>query len=225
MSWLPTVITTIEAWIERFVADAKRTTCSATDASNGEPGQPALVELTTSAAAVDDVDRASDDRKRGGGENPGQNAVAIHRLSGGCPSFPVGDPLSAAMMPLRLRFGIGMSTEQHIQQRIRLACGNGSVRLWRNNVGRLLDQRGQMVTFGLCPGSSDLIGLRSVVITPEMVGQRVAVFCAIEVKSERGRVRAEQEAFLNHIKAMGGRAGIARSISDAEGILNGSALN
>lgn len=129
------------------------------------------------------------------------------------------------MMPLRLRFGIGMSTEQHIQQSIRLACGKGPVRLWRNNVGRLLDQRGQMVTFGLCPGSSDLIGLRSMVITPEMVGQRVAVFCAIEVKSERGRVRAEQEAFLNHIKGMGGRAGIARCISDAEGILNGSPSN
>jgi hypothetical protein len=111
------------------------------------------------------------------------------------------------------------TSEQAIQQQIRLACSNGPVRLWRNNTGRLRDERGQLVTFGLCPGSSDLIGYRSMTITPDMVGQTVAVFCAVEVKAERGRPTAEQTAFLEHISSAGGRAGIARSVGDAHRIL------
>jgi hypothetical protein len=63
-------------------------------------------------------------------------------------------------------------SEQEIQQRIRLACGRGVVRLWRNNTGALVDQQGRFVRFGLCKGSSDLIGLRSLEITTELVGQR-----------------------------------------------------
>ena len=51
-------------------------------------------------------------------------------------------------------------SEQELQQRIRLELGRGPVRLWRNNVGALRDQRGQLVSYGLCRGSSDLIGLR-----------------------------------------------------------------
>ena len=38
-----------------------------------------------------------------------------------------------------------MSEQAHhheIQQRIRLACGRGAVRLWRNNTGALVDQQG-----------------------------------------------------------------------------------
>ena len=118
-------------------------------------------------------------------------------------------------------FRIRTVTEQQIQQRIRLACSRGPVRLWRNNTGRLRDERGQLVTFGLCPGSADLIGYRSVTITPEMVGQTVAVFAAVEVKSERGRPTPEQTSFLEHITAAGGLAGIARSVEDAQRLLAG----
>ena len=46
------------------------------------------------------------------------------------------------------------SSEHEIQQRIRLACGRGPVRLWRNNSGALVDQQAR---FGLCKGSSNLI--------------------------------------------------------------------
>jgi hypothetical protein len=71
-------------------------------------------------------------------------------------------------------------SEHEIQQRIRLACGRGPVRLWRNNPGALVDQQGRFVSFGLCKGSSDLIGLRSLEITPELVGQQLAQFVAVE---------------------------------------------
>ena len=114
-----------------------------------------------------------------------------------------------------------MATEQQIQQQIRLACSTGPARLWRNNVGRLQDQHGRMVTFGLCPGSSDLIGYRTVTVTPEMVGQELAVFTAVEVKSATGRATKEQTAFIEHVRQAGGRAGIARSVAEAVAIVTG----
>ena len=44
--------------------------------------------------------------------------------------------------------------EHEIQQRIRLACGRGLVRLRRNNTSALVDPQGRFVRFGLCKGSS-----------------------------------------------------------------------
>ena len=110
-------------------------------------------------------------------------------------------------------------TEQQIQQQIRLALSRGPVRLWRNNTGTLYDRQGRPVQFGLCKGSSDLIGLRSVTIGPEHLGQQLAVFAAVEVKSQAGRTTAEQLAFIEMVQAMGGLAGVARSVADAAGIL------
>lgn len=110
-------------------------------------------------------------------------------------------------------------TEQQTQQQIRLALSKGPTRLWRNNTGVLRDQQGRPVRFGLCEGSADLIGYTTVEVTPDMVGQRLAVFTAVEVKSATGRPTAAQDAFLEHIRQAGGRAGIARSISDAERVL------
>ena len=111
-------------------------------------------------------------------------------------------------------------SEQQTQQQIRLALSRGPVRLWRNNTGTLLDRQGRPVTFGLCKGSSDLIGLRSVTIGPEHVGQRLAVFVAVEVKSARGRTTAEQGAFIEQVTAMCGLAGVARTVGEAAAILD-----
>jgi len=41
-----------------------------------------------------------------------------------------------------------------IQQRIRLACGRGALRLWRNNTGALVDQQGLYVSLGSTRSSS-----------------------------------------------------------------------
>ena len=79
------------------------------------------------------------------------------------------------------------ASEQTIQQHIRIACSTGDTRLFRNNTGTLRDQHGRPVQFGLCKGSADLIGYRTITITPEMVGQQVAVFTSIEVKTPTGR--------------------------------------
>ena len=110
-------------------------------------------------------------------------------------------------------------SEHEIQQRIRLACGRGPVRLWRNNSGALIDQQGRLVRFGLCKGSSDLIGLRTLEITPGLVGQRLAQFVALEIKTARGVASPEQRAFLALVEQLGGLAAICRSVEAAEQVL------
>ena len=107
--------------------------------------------------------------------------------------------------------------ETTLQQQIRLALGtHPDTRLFRNQVGSLPDPRtGRLVTFGLARGSADLIGWRTVVVTQDMVGQQLAVFTSIEVKTPTGRIRPEQQAWLGVVQGAGGMAGIARSVQDA----------
>ena len=110
-------------------------------------------------------------------------------------------------------------SEPEIKQRIRLARGCGAVRLWRNNTGALVDQQGRYVRFGLCKGSSDLIGLRALEITPELVGQRLAQFVALEIKTAQGVLSPVQRAFLRLVQELGGLAAACRSVEAAGQLL------
>jgi hypothetical protein len=109
------------------------------------------------------------------------------------------------------------NAETDLQQRIRLALGTQhDLRLFRNQVGQLPDPRtGRPVQFGLARGSADLIGWRTIVITPDMVGQRLAVFTSIEVKTATGRLTPAQQNWLGAVRGAGGIAGVARSVADA----------
>ena len=104
-----------------------------------------------------------------------------------------------------------MKTETTLQNEIRLAVGKiKNARLFRNNVGMI-----NGVQFGLCVGSSDLIGFQSVTITPEMVGQKIAIFTALEVKTPKGKPTPEQIAFIDCVRKFGGISGIVKSVDDA----------
>ena len=59
------------------------------------------------------------------------------------------------------------------------------------------------IKFGLCPGSSDLVGMTS-----------TGRFLALEVKSEHGRFRSGQQEFLAQVQAMGGIGIVARTLED-----------
>jgi hypothetical protein len=106
--------------------------------------------------------------------------------------------------------------ETTLLRRIMVAVSKRGARVFRNNVGVALHPRGFRVVYGLCPGSSDLIGWYSRTIQPEDVGQLVAVFVALEVKSPRGRVTQVQQTFLDAVHNAGGIARVVRSVEDAE---------
>jgi hypothetical protein len=118
---------------------------------------------------------------------------------------------------------MGVQPETVLQNQIRLAisaqCSDAV--MFRNHCGALKDQRtGRLVTFGLAPGSPDLVGWKRVKITPDMVGSEVAVFCGIEIKTPDGHLRDDQRAFLDRLGVSGGVAGVARSVGDAVSLLS-----
>lgn len=123
--------------------------------------------------------------------------------------------------------------EKSIQSSIMLALSEAGSTVWRNEtagawVGRPIHREGRTVTLagarmlqaGLCVGSSDLICITPVTITPDMIGRKVGVFTAVEVKAAKGRVSAEQERFISAVKRAGGIAGVARSVDQAVQLLD-----
>ena len=103
--------------------------------------------------------------------------------------------------------------ERKLQDRIRLAISeNTAAIMFRNNVG--FDPV-RKIHFGLCVGSSDLIGWTSKTITPNMVGGKVAIFTAIEIKTKTTRLSLKQHNFITEVKIAGGIAGVARSEAEA----------
>ena len=123
--------------------------------------------------------------------------------------------------------------EQNIQQLIRLAVSKHTpATMFRNNTFKAMigqtkrTDKGIHITNprqidgGLCVGTSDLIGWTSKTITPDMVGKKIAIFTALEVKKPGGRIRPEQTKFVNAVLKAGGIAGFPRSESDAVEIIN-----
>jgi hypothetical protein len=117
-------------------------------------------------------------------------------------------------------------TERNIQNRILLATGSHpNIRLFRNNTGqgwqgqtsrdgaKLIITNPRPLMAGLHKGSSDLIGWKTVEVTPDLVGQHVAIFTAVEVKTGSGRTTVEQEQFLQAVRAAGGIGVVMRDES------------
>jgi hypothetical protein len=96
--------------------------------------------------------------------------------------------------------------ESALQREIRLHLGQKpDLVLWRNNVGRVFDERSQnWIQYGLCPGSADLIGI--------LAGR----FFALEIKTKKGRSSKEQTLFRELVNSAGGYCGEARSVDEAE---------
>ena len=106
--------------------------------------------------------------------------------------------------------------ESNVFKECQMAAARLGATLLRNNRGLFLTLDGKRkVESGLgAAGSSDGIGWHTVTITPEMVGQRVAVFLAVETKSKGGRATADQARFLRVVREAGGIAVLAYSPDD-----------
>lgn len=120
-------------------------------------------------------------------------------------------------------------SEAVLLRRIMLTLTRAGCRVFRNNVGNgylgdivtvlpngdVVLRNWRRVQFGLAPGSSDVIGWRSLVIKPEHVGYPIAVFTAVEVKGLRGAIRPSQRDFIAAVRSHGGIGTVARSEDDA----------
>lgn len=100
--------------------------------------------------------------------------------------------------------------ETPIMRRVMYALSQAGATVFRNNIGVAKYPDGSRVKYGLCPGSSDIIGWTPITITPDMVGSKIAVFTAVEVKTARGRTAFNQVNFLERLRKAGGIARIVR---------------
>lgn len=116
------------------------------------------------------------------------------------------------------------TTEKDVERTLILHASKCGSTVFKNNVGMYTDQRGNVIRYGLCKGSSDLIGWTPITITEDMVGKKIAVFTAIEVKlNKNGKYKATdlQKAFISAVNNAGGFAGVADCNKDLEDIING----
>lgn len=124
-------------------------------------------------------------------------------------------------------------SESDTQAAILLDLGRGDSRLFRNHVAKgwtgefvrvdgpfTIIRNARRGSFGLCVGSSDTIGIKRTLVTPQMVGSTLGVFTAIEVKDAGGRRREEQIKFVRMVQSFGGYAGFAISVDEARAIVD-----
>lgn len=100
--------------------------------------------------------------------------------------------------------------ESNIQRLVMLALSEAGCLVWRNNTGRYQTADGRVIQYGLCVGSSDIIG-----VTPD------GRFLAVEVKAKTGRPTKQQILFINAVLKAGGIAGIVRSPAEALALIGG----
>lgn len=105
--------------------------------------------------------------------------------------------------------------ESTIVKSAQIILSSHNARMFRNNVGVLQDKNGTYVTYGLCKGSSDLIGFTMREIRQEDVGKQIAVFTALEFKTPTGRATQQQLDFISAVKQSGGIAAIVHSVDEA----------
>ena len=126
-----------------------------------------------------------------------------------------------------------MKSAKKFEQIIKLEHSKNGGRLFRNNVGKayqgkttrlsngaVMIEHPRLIEFGMQKGASDLIGWTTIEITQEMVGQKVAVFTAIELKTETDKSSPEQEKFVKNVNNSGGFAKIIYNLQEYQRLIN-----
>lgn len=112
------------------------------------------------------------------------------------------------------------ASESNVQSRVRVVAASRGWRIWRNNSGAGVLENGSFVRWGLgndstavnsVMKSADLIGVRRVTITADMVGKVIGQFVALECKREGWTYSGDdeehaQKQFLDFVNENGGYA-------------------
>lgn len=132
--------------------------------------------------------------------------------------------------------------EVDLMRRLQKRASSEGARLFRQNTGmawvgkpervsvahRVMCYPGDVVLRNARPfhagvtGMSDLGGWSPLMISPDMVGETVAIYTQAEVK-EKARPTDEQINFINAVNRAGGRAGIVRNEDDLISLLRAQA--
>lgn len=95
-------------------------------------------------------------------------------------------------------------------------------RLFKLDNGLAYHKKGgnEYIPFQYGPGAgvSDLVGFTEVEITEGMIGMKVPVFTAFEVKTKTGRASELQKNFIAMVKSYNGIAGIVKTQEEIEEI-------
>lgn len=114
-----------------------------------------------------------------------------------------------------------ISTDPENERLFRINAGMGWAGQIVRHTGQILILKNPAAFHGAPQGTPDICGFRSVEITPEMVGCRVAVFVGIEVKANEknpdAKLRRSQKAARMVIERMGGIYRV--ETGDEQGIL------
>ncbi len=118
--------------------------------------------------------------------------------------------------------------EAEVLNRVKLEAANKGIRLWRNNVGCVREKEsGRFYRFGILNESeavnkkiksSDLIGIKKILITQDMVGTHIGQFICREIKRSDWKYNINderecaQKAFIDLVNSMGGDAQFANDI-------------
>jgi len=120
-----------------------------------------------------------------------------------------------------------MTSESDIQQLIRIRASELGMRIWRNNVGAGRLENGAFMRWGLANDSAqlntviksaDLIGIKPVLITADMVGQTIGQFVSLEVKHStwKNRNTEREKAQIKWRDLILSLGGVAQIINNPE---------
>jgi hypothetical protein len=136
-------------------------------------------------------------------------------------------------------------SEKAIVSRFLIEASRKGARMFRNNTGMgwigkaeffkkqqfvkvlsgdVVIRHARALHAGLCKGSADTIGWTPITITEEMLGRKLAIFTAVEMKDDKGIVSQEQIDFIKSIQNDGGLACIAWSVEDGVELLQANVL-